>query len=84
LEAATYGIPVIIGPNYKKFQEAKDLISLGGCTVIHNQQELNAVLDNFLEDSNKRITIGKICSNFILKNKNATEKIFTRIFNLHK
>lgn len=30
LEAATYGIPVLFGPNYKKFQEAKDLIELGG------------------------------------------------------
>lgn len=84
LEAATYGIPVIIGPNYKKFQEAKDLIALGGCTVVHNQRELNTVLDNFLEDNTKRISTGKICNNFILKNKNATEKIINRIFNPDK
>ncbi len=30
LEAATYGMPVIFGPNYKKFKEARDLIALGG------------------------------------------------------
>src|SRR6056297_2531624 len=30
LEAATYGIPVIFGPNYQKFKEAHELINLGG------------------------------------------------------
>ncbi|ULT27945.1 hypothetical protein KUH03_15800 [Sphingobacterium sp. E70] len=29
LEAATYGMPVLFGPNFKKFQEAKDLIEQG-------------------------------------------------------
>jgi 3-deoxy-D-manno-octulosonic-acid transferase len=28
LEAATYGIPVLFGPNFKKFQEAKDLVQM--------------------------------------------------------
>lgn len=30
LEAATYGMPVIFGPNHKKFKEAIDLIEVGG------------------------------------------------------
>lgn len=29
LEAACYGLPVIFGPNYHKFKEAKDLLALG-------------------------------------------------------
>lgn len=80
LEAATYGVPVIIGPNYKKFQEAKDLISLGGCIVIKNQEELNTIFDMFLEKKAKCKELGAINSEFILRNKNATDKIIQDIF----
>ena len=31
LEAATFGLPLAFGPNYEKFQEARDLIGVGGC-----------------------------------------------------
>src|SRR5690606_3233914 len=41
LEPATYGIPVVIGPKYEKFQEAKDLVSLGSCLVVNNIEELS-------------------------------------------
>ena len=34
LEAAVYGMPVLFGPRYHKFKEAKDLIAVGGgCRV---------------------------------------------------
>lgn len=29
LEAATFGLPVAFGPNYEKFKEARDLVTLG-------------------------------------------------------
>jgi len=41
LEAAAFGLPVIFGPNYQKFQEAKDLIELKAGFSISNQAELN-------------------------------------------
>tara|TARA_B100000959_G_scaffold177250_1_gene185413 strand:- start:122 stop:1306 length:1185 start_codon:yes stop_codon:yes gene_type:complete len=47
LEAATFGLPVIFGPNYKKFNEAKDLITLGGSISIANYQELNLAIKHF-------------------------------------
>ncbi|HNQ12512.1 MAG TPA: glycosyltransferase N-terminal domain-containing protein [Bacteroidia bacterium] len=40
LEAAVFGIPIFIGPNYKKFQEANDLKSKGSLHVIHNGSEM--------------------------------------------
>ncbi|WP_010255095.1 3-deoxy-D-manno-octulosonic acid transferase [Myroides injenensis] len=80
LEAATYGVPVIIGPNYKKFQEAKDLISLGGCIVIKNQEELDANFDRLLKNKAKCKELGAINNDFILRNKNATDKIIQHIF----
>lgn len=47
LEPATYGIPIIIGPKFQKFNEAKELIAKGACFVIQNQDELNPQLQNF-------------------------------------
>ncbi|MCB0471616.1 MAG: 3-deoxy-D-manno-octulosonic acid transferase, partial [Flavobacteriaceae bacterium] len=29
LEPATFSVPVLIGPNFKKFKEANDLVGLG-------------------------------------------------------
>ncbi|WP_316791528.1 3-deoxy-D-manno-octulosonic acid transferase [Pedobacter frigoris] len=40
LEAAAFGIPVIFGPKYDKFLEAKDLISIGAASSISNFEEL--------------------------------------------
>ena len=47
LEAATFGLPVLFGPNYKKFNEAKDLIAVGGSISIANYQELNLAIKHF-------------------------------------
>lgn len=80
LEAATFGVPVIIGPNYKKFQEAKDLISLKGCFVVHDAEEMKFQFDYFLDNKADRIKTASINSSFILKNKNATDKIIDHIF----
>jgi len=44
LEAATYGKPVVFGPNYYKFQEAKDLIEKGAAFSIETAGELLGVL----------------------------------------
>ncbi len=81
LEAATFGVPILIGPNYKKFQEAKDLISLGSCIVINNIDELTNNLNKLLTNEQNRSTLCHISSEYILKNKEATSKIIKHIFN---
>lgn len=47
LEAVTHGLPVIFGPNYHKFQEAKDLISLNTAVSIQNKKELISAIEKF-------------------------------------
>lgn len=47
LEAATYGIPVIFGPKYHKFQEAKDLIECGAGFQFPGRQIYKLFLLNF-------------------------------------
>ncbi len=82
LEAATFGIPVVIGPNYKKFQEAKDLIERKGCLVVHNADELHKTLLQLFTQPQYRKQLGSINSSFILSNKNATEKIIQVVFSI--
>ncbi len=48
LEAAAFGLPVIFGPNYERFKEARDLIALQLGFSIENEVELNAVFDKFV------------------------------------
>jgi 3-deoxy-D-manno-octulosonic-acid transferase len=45
LEAAAFGLPVIFGPNYQKFNEAVDLISAGAAFTIKNQEELGKCME---------------------------------------
>lgn len=80
LEAATFGVPILIGPNYKKFQEAKDLIQLGSCIVINNEDDFINNLNKLLTNTELRCELNQISSSFILANKAATKKIITHIF----
>lgn len=43
LEAATFGLPVAFGPNYEKFKEARDLVTLGAAVGDDYEQLLHVV-----------------------------------------
>jgi 3-deoxy-D-manno-octulosonic-acid transferase len=73
LEAAAYGIPVIFGPNYQKFQEAKDLIRIGAAKSIGNQDELVDAFKTLMSTPN----YGKIASNYVDEQKGSTDKILS-------
>jgi 3-deoxy-D-manno-octulosonic-acid transferase len=79
LEPATFGVPIIIGPNYSHFAEATALLKMEGCTSISNQEELNETLDKLLQNSDIRLEKRHICSTFVEMNKNATEIIMNYI-----
>jgi 3-deoxy-D-manno-octulosonic-acid transferase len=79
LEPATFGVPIIIGPNYSHFAEATALVKMEGCTSISNQKELNETFDKLLQNSDVRLEKGHICSTFVEMNKNATEIIMNYI-----
>ena len=46
LEIAVYGLPMAFGPNYKKFQEAVDLVQLGAAFPLENLEELSSFIEN--------------------------------------
>lgn len=79
-EAAVYGIPVVFGPNYHKFKEARDLISLGGAFCVENAAATSSTLDRLLSDEACRAEAGKIAGRYIADNIGATDRIFADLF----
>lgn len=79
LEPATFGVPIVIGPEYKKYKEVVDLVGLKGCKVIVNQQEFSNTFLQLKSDENYRNQLGKVNQSYIKNNIGATEKIITYI-----
>ncbi|RBA29565.1 3-deoxy-D-manno-octulosonic acid transferase [Flavobacterium tibetense] len=81
LEPATFGVPVIIGPNYSHFAEATALVNMEGCISIQNQTQLNEAFDLLLHNEDERLEKGHVCSTFVQMNKGATQTIMNHILN---
>lgn len=82
LEAATFGLPVIFGPNYKKFKEAVDLTFEGGAISISNFEELLQALNNLINKKAEREKTSGICKNYVAKNVGSTKVIIKKVFNI--
>jgi len=80
LEAAAYGMPVIFGPDYHKFQEAKDLIQAKAAYSISNERELILVMDELM-DYKVRIEAGNRAVGYVQQQAGATERIMDFIEN---
>lgn len=79
LEAAVYGKPVIFGPNYQKFNEAKELINENAAFSINNAIELENMLTGFFDDKNKLSQAGENARKTVYNNRGATVKIINYI-----
>jgi len=79
LEPATFGIPIVIGPNYQKFSEAVALVNMGGCISVKNKKELEETLSLLIQNEDERFEKGHISSTFVQMNKNATEIILKNL-----
>jgi 3-deoxy-D-manno-octulosonic-acid transferase len=80
LEAAAWGLPVVFGSNYQKFQEAKDLIAVGGGFTVSNQQELDKAFDLLINDETRRTEAGQKAKSYVAQNTGATAVIMREIF----
>lgn len=81
LEPATFGVPIIIGPNYNHFAEATALVNLGGCISIATQNELDQAVTLLLHNVDERHEKGHICETFVQMNKGATATIVNYVKN---
>ncbi|NQY04867.1 MAG: 3-deoxy-D-manno-octulosonic acid transferase [Flavobacteriaceae bacterium] len=75
LEPATFGAPILIGPHYSKFNEAIELVELGGIISTNNKEEYLNHIKVLIVSSELRKEKGLICSEFIENKKGATEII---------
>lgn len=84
LEAAVYGIPVIFGPKFDKFKEAKDLIASGGGFPIYSPDAFTPIMDQLISDPRKLQKAGFAAGNFVKENAGATERITNDILSVLK
>lgn len=82
LEAATYGRGVIFGPKYHKFQEAKDLIALGGAVSYSSSSELSSILDEWLKSPQKLEEVSKISKKYVGEHQGASDIFVKDVFSL--
>jgi 3-deoxy-D-manno-octulosonic-acid transferase len=76
LEAATFGMPIFFGNKaYHKFQEAVDLVNLGGAYAVESTDDLGEMLNDLRLDKVKKKKTDKISQNYVLQNIGATEKV---------
>lgn len=78
LEAAVYGMPVVFGPAWKKFREAKGLLEAGAAMTVKNYDEFAKALDNALEN---QAIMGQNANNYVQSECGATDKIL-KLLNL--
>ena len=75
LEAATFGLPVIFGPKYQKFQEAIDLVATEAAFPIQDYASFDAILSNLLDDPQLLSTSGESARKLVMDNLGATKQI---------
>lgn len=75
LEAAVYGIPVLFGPNYKKFKEANDLVVEQYCYTIQTESEFTLKVNQLLSDKKLYEQSVTGCTNYVQSKTGATEQI---------
>ena len=81
LEAAAFGLPVIFGPNYRKFIEANDLIALKAGFSITDGPDLEAITVTLLNDSAFYATSSKKAGDYVKEHIGATGTIVEQITN---
>ena len=79
LEAAVYGIPVIFGPNNKKFREAQHLLANKGGFEINGYEDFEQLMNKFLTDEAYLKQSGKAAGDYVKGNAGAMEKIMKRV-----
>lgn len=80
LEAATFGLPIAFGPNYKKFKEARDMITLGAATSISTYDELNHWFTPLRDDNAHLASVSQIAKEYTAKHQGATDIFFKTVF----
>lgn len=79
LEAAAFGVPLLFGPNYNKFTEAKDLIKINAAFSIANENELIMAFKKLASDNTFCATAGNKAKVYVQRHIGASQKIIDYI-----
>ena len=79
LEPAVFGIPIIIGQNYKRYQEAFDLVKLGGVASIKSNLEFKKTFKNIFFGTTLATEMGNKNTQYINKHRGATDVFFKEL-----
>ena len=78
LEAVAYGKPVVFGPNHCKFQEAHDILVLGGGMTVDEHPDVSFLRKLFTDEEVYRAA-SDACLLLMHRNLGSTEKILSTI-----
>ena len=79
LEAAVYGIPVLFGPKYHKFKEARELLKVGGGFSVTDKKSFDEKIDELITYRDLLKAAGSNAGNFVKDNTGATEKVYKEL-----
>ncbi len=79
LEPAVFGLPVIFGPVYSKFVEAKELATLKYVFPVSSANECSGVLEKLITDEEYRGSISYALKEFMKNHTGATETILSEV-----
>ncbi len=80
LEAATFGLPIAFGPNYRKFKEARDMVTLGAAKPIASYEELRGWFEPLRDDSAHLDRTSRIAKDYTSGHQGATNIIVKTLF----
>jgi len=80
LEAAVYGVPILFGPKYQKFDEAKELIEQGGAIPISSYNDFKPKVDLLFNDESVLKEKSEISKKFVQTGAGAVNAIMKHCF----
>ncbi len=79
LEAAVWNMPVIFGPNNKKFQEAQGLLKSGGGFEINTYEDFSSLMGSLMNDETFLKQAGDKAGTFVAHLAGATDKVLASV-----
>ena len=79
LEAAVWNMPVIFGPNNKKFQEAQGLLKSGGGFEINTYEDFSGLMSSLMTDETFLKQAGDKAGTFVAHLAGATDKVLASV-----
>lgn len=80
LEAATFGLPVAFGPNYAKFKEARDLVTLGAARSVNSYEELRTWFIPLRDNPEFLLKTSRAAKDYTTRHQGATGIVVRTIF----